>query len=79
MRFAVAEVQPDGWLQRTEIAFDTFEEAFEVAKRWGAFRGAAVGVASCADDTLVWRSDGGDLSLPFLGVRPPSTALPWPS
>ncbi len=73
MTFGIAELQDEGWLLRSEFTFDNFREVVAVANLLSIRSNMAVGVASIDTRALVWRSDAGDLSLPCLGVRPPSS------
>ncbi len=72
MTYGLAELLPNGWELRREVTFEDLDEAIRIAKAWRA-GGAPIGVADEHTRTLVWRSDGGSLDLPYVGVRPPST------
>jgi hypothetical protein len=78
MSFGIAELQDKGWLLRSEFTFDDFREAIAVANVLSIRNAATLGVAFIDTRVLVWRSDAGDLSLPCLGVRPPSSFPPAP-
>jgi hypothetical protein len=73
--FGIAELEDEGWMLRSEVAFRTLDEAKTVAHAW---RRGPVGVAEIRGHRLVWRSDGGELSSPCLGIKLPST-FPHPS
>ncbi len=68
MPFALAEIQRGGWLLRAPLVFTDEEEAAAVALDWRSRRGfACVGVVDMDACKLIWRSDRGSLSLPYLG------------